>query len=1220
MSNTSKFRTLADPRDAEVEARSGERALTGATTVVRVDPSTFVGEDGPELHPHLRTQLRELRLRSGSPVIDIGALLRLVSAHYQAVDEERRGIVQSMRLMADEARAMAHEVRTQSSEHLQVILDHIKDVVLTVDEEGVIRTFNPTGERVFGFGEAEIVGERIDLLIPKIAQHESVPQALQRLAASSGDTHLDLAARESWGLRKDGRAFPIELAVSNARASRREMYVVCLRDATERRESEQAMRESEARYRLLVDHAPEAIVVLDADAGCFVDANENAERLFGLDREQLLRVGPAELSPTLQQDGAISRELIRTQVERALDAGPLTFEWLHRDAFGKEFMCDVRLVRLPSGSRRLVRGSMTDISERKRQESAAAAEHAVFEKLTGNAPLPAVLESITRLIESECVGVLCSVSVLAPEGVAFQYTVAPRLPEGLRAALSTAVVDIRNGSCTAAVYLGRQVLVHDIAKDPFWEQKRQVALDSMLRSAWSTPIKAANGKVLGSLGVFREEVGLPSGTEKELMEHAVQLAGIAIERRLAEEALRDSEAKFRGLFETIAEGVYQSGRDGRFLSVNPAFIEIFGFANAAEVYALAGAEQLYWNPRERVEFVRRVESEGEVRNFELVARHRSGKQLVLLENARAIRDSVGRTVGYEGTLNDITERKRAEQAVFEEKERAEVTLQSIGDAVISTDAAGLIDYMNPVAENLTGWNADEAHGRAIGDVLNLVSEQRHEPLENPLLRALGRGEGRPESGAGDTSVLVTRTGQEIAIQESAAPICDRQGRMIGAVIVFHDVTKERRLKRALAYQASHDALTGLINRREFDNRLQAAVQRAQRGEEQHALLYIDLDQFKVVNDTCGHQAGDRLLRDVTGLLQTRIRASDTIARLGGDEFGVLLESCTLDQATRIADGARQSIRDYRFVWGATALSVGASIGVVEIKRDTENVAAVMSAADIACYAAKDGGRNRVHVYDSSGVSSRHREMHWVARVTRAAEENRLELFFQPIAAIGSQGPPRFHELTVKLRGDDGQLVPPSEFIPAAERYNAMSIIDRWVVQQAVGLLRQRQQRGAQLPMLAVNVSGTSLNEQSFVDLALASLADPVIAGAICFEITETAAVTNLADAIHFMRELKTRGCKFALDDFGTGLSSFMYLRTLPVDFLKIDGQFIAQIAADPVDRSMVEAIGKVGRALGIATIAECVETAVVLEELKRLGVDYAQGYFIARPLPIAQLS
>ncbi|MGH7635402.1 MAG: diguanylate cyclase, partial [Gemmatimonadaceae bacterium] len=367
-------------------------------------------------------------------------------------------------------------------------------------------------------------------------------------------------------------------------------------------------------------------------------------------------------------------------------------------------------------------------------------------------------------------------------------------------------------------------------------------------------------------------------------------------------------------------------------------------------------------------------------------------------------------------------------------------------------------------------------------MLNLVNEITREPIENPLMCALGRSEAGVTA---DHSVLITRSGQEVAIQESAAPICDRQGRVIGAVIVFHDVTKERRLKRALSYQASHDALTGLINRREFDNRLHAAVLSAQRGEGSYALLYIDLDQFKVVNDTCGHQAGDRLLRDVTGLLQARVRASDTIARLGGDEFGVLLEGCTVEQSTRIAEGVRQAIRDYRFVWGATTLSVGASVGVVQITGETESVANVMSAADIACYAAKDEGRNRVHLYESDGISHpRHREMHWVARVTRAAEENRLELYFQPIAAIGSQSPPRFHELTVKLRGDDGQLVQPSEFIPAAERYNAMSIIDRWVVEQAVGLLRERQRRGVLLPTLAVNVSGTSLNEQTFVDLAL----------------------------------------------------------------------------------------------------------------------------------------
>src|SRR5688572_22050120 len=363
------------------------------------------------------------------------------------------------------------------------------------------------------------------------------------------------------------------------------------------------------------------------------------------------------------------------------------------------------------------------------------------------------------------------------------------------------------------------------------------------------------------------------------------------------------------------------------------------------------------------------------------------------------------------------------------------------------------------------------------------------------------------------------------------------------------------------------------------------------------------------------------MRDVTGLLQSRVRASDTIARLGGDEFGVLLEDCSLEQATRIADGIRQGIRDYRFEWGANTLSVGASIGVVQIKRDTENVASIMTAADIACYTAKDGGRNRIHVYDASGVSARHREMHWVARVTRAVEENRIELFFQEIVAIGKTHPgDGFYELTVQLRGDDDRLVRPIEFIPAAERYNVMSIIDQWVVSRAVALLRERQQRGVPLPMLAVNVSGTSLNEQSFIGHVLESVGEATIARALCFEVTETAAVTNLADAVHFMRELKGRGCKFSLDDFGSGLSSFMYLKTLPVDFLKIDGQFIAQIASDPVDRSMVEAISKVGRALGIATVAECVESAAVLEELRRIGVDFAQGYFVARPLPIAQLN
>lgn len=1068
-----------------IAARSVESTSSGALGGLRGDASE-IADDVARFHHHLRAQLREARLPSATDAPELSNLLQRVSDRYEAVDEERRGIVQSMRLMADEARAMAREARQQSSEHLQVILDHIKDVVLTVDEDGSIRTFNPTGERVFGYGEAEVLGRRIDLLIPRIAAHETIPEALQRLAATSGDTLTELAASESWGLRKDGKMFPAEIAISHASVSRRQMFVVCLREVTER---------------------------------------HDAERV-------------------------------------------------------------------------------------------AAAERDVFEKLTANAPLVTVLESITRLIESGKMHAAGSVSVLADGGQGFAYTIAPRFSQRLREELERVNIDVRSGSCAAAVQLGRQVLVADLARDTFWQERRELALDAGLRAVWSTPIKTASGKILGALGVYRTDAGLPTAREAAIMAHAAQLAGIAIERRVAEEALRSSEAKFRGLFEAIAEGVYQSARDGRLLSVNPAFVSLLGYSSAEEMYALPSVAILYWNPQDRAEFCRRVESEGEIRNNEFCMRRRDGQQLVILENSRPVRDAAGRIVGYEGTIADITERKRAEQAVFAEKERAQVTLASIGDAVISTDAHGCIDYLNAVAENLTGWSVAEARGRPIADVLSLVNEMTREPIENPLLRALARRDGVTPV---DHSMLVTRTGQEVAIQESAAPICDRHGEVIGAVTVFHDVTKERRLKRALSYQASHDALTGLINRREFDTRLQSAVLSAQSGAATHALLYIDLDQFKVVNDTCGHQAGDRLLRDVTGLLQTRVRASDTLARLGGDEFGILLESCTLDQATRIAETVRLSLHEYRFVWGASTLSVGASVGVVEIKSGTENVASVMSAADIACYAAKEGGRNRIHVYEAGGVSNRHREMHWVARVTRATEENRLELFFQPIVAIGSQGPPGFHELTVRLRGDDGELVPPSEFIPAAERYNVMSVIDRWVMLQAVELLSERQHRGAPLPTLAVNLSGTSLNEQSFLDFALQNVGDARIAAALCFEITETAAVTNLADAIHFMRELQARGCRFALDDFGSGISSFMYLKTLPVDFLKIDGQFIRHIADDPVDRSMVEAICKVGKALGIATVAESVETAAVLAQLERLGVDFAQGYYLARPRPLAEI-
>jgi diguanylate cyclase (GGDEF)-like protein/PAS domain S-box-containing protein len=1166
-----------------------------------------------DLHRLLRMQLARAGLDPPYSAA-MGPLLGLISSHYEQIDDERRGVVRSMQLIADEARTFGDGLTAMDAGHLQAILDHIKDVVITVGSDGAVKIFNPTGERIFGYSRAEITGQSIVNLLPDLSGHASVEEGLRALAARVDEARDDLRPRELRARHKDGHLFPAELIASRVRIERRDVYVICLRDTSERARVEQALRDSEARYRTLVESAPEMIVVIDRESGRFVDANENALRFFGVSRPRFSELRPQDVSAVSVPAEADSATLFGVLCERAASGAPQVFEWLYRDGAGRDVETEVRLMALP-GSNALLRASITNIAERRRAEKITAGERDVFERIAADAPLTLVLDSIVEIVESINSSFIGAISLVGADGQSFVSIAGRRLPVRWRNVEERLPIDIRNGSSAAAVYLGRNVLVADVGCDAYWQRRRELALDAGFRSAWSVPIKSANGRVLGALSIYRPEIGAPLPPDLELMVHAARLAGIAIERRRSEEALRASETKFRSLYDRMLEGVYQCAADGRVLEVNPAFVKMLGYESAEQIYALPGLAMLYWNPAERAEFQRALDVQGEIQNAEFVLRCSDSSQVVVLESARAVRDAEGRLVAYEGTMANISARKRAEQAMFAEKERAQVTLQSIGDAVITTDREGRIDYMNPVAEQLCGWGGEQARGEMLSTVLRLLDEVTHHELENPLVRCLREGQ---LVHFAEHSVLLNRLGQEIAIQDSAAPIRDRAGEIVGAVVVFRDVTKERRLKRALSYQASHDALTGLINRREFDNRLTEALDSAHEGEGPHALLYVDLDQFKVVNDTCGHSAGDRLLRDVTGLLQTHVRAADTIARLGGDEFGILVRHCTAEQAAMIAENIRQAVRDYRFTWEQNTTSIGASIGVVEITRESESVASLLSAADIACYAAKDSGRNRVHLYDSNEVSGRHREMYWVSRVTRAVDEGRLELFHQPITSTSgsSIALPAFHELLVRLRDDNGALVLPGEFMPAAERYNVVSAIDRWVVEQAVRVL-QEYASGDEPPFLfALNLSGTSLSDRSFLDLVLSLVEEPRTARGLCFEITETAVITSMTQAVYFMRELRKRGCRFALDDFGSGLSSFHYLKTLPVDFLKIDGQFIGNVITDAVDRSMVEAISQVGRALGIATIAEKVESAAVFAELKLLGVEYAQGHYIARPEPL----
>lgn len=570
---------------------------------------------------------------------------------------------------------------------------------------------------------------------------------------------------------------------------------------------------------------------------------------------------------------------------------------------------------------------------------------------------------------------------------------------------------------------------------------------------------------------------------------------------------------------------------------------------------------------------------------------------------------------------EVTRRRAVEESLFQSKERAEVTLQSIGDAVITTDAQGVVDYLNPVAEALTGWGIAEARGQPLDVVFPIFNEDTRTIVENPVARCLREG---VIIGLANHTVLITRDGREISIEDSAAPIRDRSGEIRGVVMVFHDVTQSREMAHKLSWQAAHDALTGLVNRREFENRLQHALAASHAEGQQHALLYIDLDQFKIVNDTCGHVAGDELLRQLAAQLQRQMRTSDTLARLGGDEFGILLEHCPLEQALRVAEGLRAATRDFRLVWENKTFEVSVSMGIVAITRESGTLPQVLSAADMACYVAKERGRNRVHVYQESDVdfARRHGEMLWVTRLNQALRDNHFVLYRQEIRPIAATGGDSLYEVLLRIRNEDGSLSLPGSFLPAAERYDLMCAIDRWVIQhlfaaQGLWLGKDAPMQGeAGKTLVTINLSGASLNDETFLDFVRYAIAQHNIEPhAICFEITETVAITHFDRAIRLVTALREIGCRFALDDFGSGLSSFGYLKNLPMDFLKIDGGLVRHIIDNPIDSAMVEAINDIGHVMGLQTIAEYVENEPIRAKLAAIGVDYIQGFGIEMPQP-----
>ncbi len=544
-------------------------------------------------------------------------------------------------------------------------------------------------------------------------------------------------------------------------------------------------------------------------------------------------------------------------------------------------------------------------------------------------------------------------------------------------------------------------------------------------------------------------------------------------------------------------------------------------------------------------------------------------------------------------------------------------LESTGEGIYGIDKKGNCSFINQSALEMFGYEREEIIGKSIHKITHHShADGSPYPAEScPMHKAFLSGTPFRVK----KEVFWRKDGNSFPVEYSAYPILE-EGEVLGSVAVFRDVTDSHAMEQRLSFLATHDPLTRLLNRYAFEQRLKEALQDAHENDSHHVLCYMDLDQFKIVNDTCGHVAGDAMLQMIAKLLQNNLRHSDTLARLGGDEFGLLLEKCGLEKAESLTTKICEAVKEFRFSWDDKTFATGVSVGIAAITSESSSIDLVMSAADGACYIAKDMGRNRVHIHlaDDEEVAKRQGEMRWVTEIQSAMEEGRLSLNRQSIVPLSEREQDMDHfEILLRMKDKDGRDVPPGAFIPAAERFALMPMIDRWVIQNTLSWLEDAKNRGQKLGLCSINISGHSLADDGLKEFILNQLElHKIPADKMCFEITETAAVSRLDQAIHFIGEMRELGCRFALDDFGTGMSSFAYLKNLPVDFLKIDGSFVRDLLEDPVDCGMVESINQIGHLMGLRTIAEYVESDKVRERLTEIGVDYVQGFGVSSPRPL----
>jgi diguanylate cyclase (GGDEF)-like protein/PAS domain S-box-containing protein len=1144
--------------------------------------------------------------------VAVGALC-VIDNHRKHLTASQRDILGSLAASASSAVAgwRARQARRQASIDLQIseererhLYEATPAILQSNDADGRLLTVSDAWLATFGYSREEVIGRRStdfltdgsrgyaqSVVMPKFLATGRVENAEFRMVAKGGqivDTLLSAV------LERDAGGSPVRsLAV--------------LEDVTARRQAERALAEERQRLANLIEATGAATWEWNVRTGA-VRFNERWACMVGRTLD--------ELEPlTTQTWSDLSHPHDRTRWREALER--------HFDGRARMFECEARmrhraghylwvLVRgsvmtwNAAGQPEWMLGTQQDITERKRQEDALRKSEDFLDRASRAAGVGAwEVDLLTR--EVHWSAETCRLHGMKPghrptldEAIGFY---APQARPVIRAAIEEA----------AASGKGFDLEL------PF---ERADGARLWVRAVGSAAI--ADGRAVRVTGAFQnvtarvaERQALQQANERLTL--ATESGGIGI---WDWDVARDRMIWDHGMYRLYG---MEPGDDAAAFELWQRRLHPDDRAVAEQAIhdALAGTKPF------DTEF-RVVWPDGSVHTL-----HGSG---------RVTRDAQGRAVRMVGANWDVTEPRRLAARLSENHEMLRVTLQSIGDGVITTDAQGFVVWLNPVAERMTGWTTADASGEPVTRVLRIVNEETREPAENPVMVCLAEGR---VVGMAQQTTLVSRTGDEYGIEDTASPIRAEQGDTLGAVLVFHDVTEQRRLSGEMSHRATHDMLTGLVNRAEFEQRLRRLLHRAQSDGSLNALLFLDLDQFKLVNDACGHAVGDQLLMQVSKLLSDIVRTSDTLARLGGDEFAILLDHCSTVPAQRLAQRICDRMEDFRFIHENRRFRIGASIGLVPVDNRWTTTAAVMQAADTSCYAAKEAGRNRVHVWFDTDqtMRARHGEMQWATRLEQALDEDGFVLFAQRIHAVCGDdaaggdgawrdgaggvaargvgaGPARgvHAEVLLRLVKSDGSSVLPGAFLPAAERFHLASRIDRWVLRNVMLWMKSVPSLDL-IENLSVNLSGQSVGDRAFHRWALDMLAEAgaEICGKLCLEITETAAVTNLADAAIFIEQVRAIGVRVALDDFGAGASSFGYLKNMPVDFLKIDGQFIRDLVSDPLDEVAVRCFVDVAKVVHIKTVAEFVDQPAVMQRLHGIGIDFAQGYLVHRPAPIMEL-